>query len=188
MAIQTQDKVWTEEELLVLPKDAGKWELINGEPTVTPPAGFNHGQINNVLAARLTLHVLRHRLGCVVDGQTGFWMKAGNLYSPDTSFVSKQRLSGLKRGPKGFFKGSPDLAVEVLSPEDTKAAVRKKIREYFKNDTALAWVIDPQQKLVYVYHRTGAAVVLRPGDFLMGEQVVPGFKIAVAELFEEFDF
>ena len=188
MITEYQKRVWTEDALLALPKQPGKCELINGELIQMAPAGFDHGDITCAVLAPLTTYVITNHLGRVVDGQTGFWMKSGNLLSPDMSFVGKSRLLGLKRGPKGFFKGSPDLAVEILSPTQSKAATNRKIREYFENDTEMAWVIDPPKKQVYVYRGSRSPTVFGIGDYLDGEDVVPGFRMPVAELFKEFTF
>ena len=187
MATLSQSRIFTEEELMALPKDSGKWELVNGELTLMAPAGFDHGDIIGTLFVLLGFHVRKNRLGRILDGQTGFWMKSGNLFSPDLSFVSRARLAGLKRGSTGFFKGSPDLAVEVLSPTESKAAANKKIREYFKNDTRLAWLIDPSKKSIFVHHSPVADAVLHIGDVLDGESIVPGFSMPAADLFAEFD-
>src|ERR1043165_5797430 len=111
-------KDWTEKELVALPKEHGKYELVDGELVLMPPAGFEHGDISLEAGMRLRAYVRRKKLGRVVDGQTGFWMKSGNLRSPDVSFVSKQRLLEMERLPAGLFIGAPDLAVEVLSPDD----------------------------------------------------------------------
>lgn len=104
------------------------------------------------------------------------------------SFVAKERLKGLKRPPRGFFQGSPDLAVEILSPNNTVEELHEKIVEYFENDTRLVWVIHPDEKYLLVYHSPKPDRFLRPQDRLDGEVVVPGFSMAVADLFEEWDF
>ena len=99
-----------------------------------------------------------------------------------------QRLKGLKRPPRGFFQGSPDLAVEILSPSNTVEEIHTKIVEYFENDTRLVWVIHPDEKYVLVYHEPEPERLLRPQDTLEGDAIVPGFSMPVAELFEEWDF
>jgi Uma2 family endonuclease len=102
--------------------------------------------------------------------------------------VAKERLKGLKHPPRGFFQGSPDLAVEILSPSNTVEEIHEKIVEYFENDTRLVWVIHPDEKYVLVYHSSEPTGFLRPQDLLEGEAIVPGFSLSVAELFEEWDF
>ncbi|HBE52101.1 MAG TPA: hypothetical protein DDW76_25850, partial [Cyanobacteria bacterium UBA11369] len=77
---------------------------------------MEHGRIGSLLGGFLAIYVLEHKLGIVCDSSTAFTLKNGNKRSPDVSFVAKERLKGLKRPPRGFFQGSPDLAVEILSP------------------------------------------------------------------------
>lgn len=79
-------------------------------------------------------------------------------------------------------------SVEILSPNNTVEELHEKIVEYFENDTRLVWVIHPDEKYVLVYHSIEPDHFLRPQDRLEGEVVVPGFSLAVADLFEEWNF
>lgn len=83
------------------------------------------------------LYVRSKKLGVTCDSSTAFTMKSGNKRSPDISFISKQRLQGLKRLPKGFFQGAPDLAVEVISPNNTFEEIHSKLIEYFDSGSRL---------------------------------------------------
>ena len=179
----TLTKQWTEKELLRLPKDDGKYELVNGELELMSPAGFEHGQICMRLGACLTVHVENHKLGCVADGQTGYWMNSGNLRSPDVSFVSKARLAVLERLPTGFFKGAPDLAVEVFSPGDRTKQLNEKIADYFASGTRMVWVIYPKSRSARIYREPGVKRLISDDEVLDGEDVVPGFSIKLSELF-----
>jgi Uma2 family endonuclease len=151
-------------------------------------SGMEHGYIACLLVAVLTNFVLQHRLGAVCDSSTGFALKSGNIRSPDVSFVARSRLQGLKRPPRGFFAGSPDLAVEILSPNNTVEEIHAKIVEYFDNQTQLVWVIHPDEQFVLVYRQPSPDRLLRPGDELDGNSIVPGFSMPVAQLFESWDF
>lgn len=183
-AMPTLTKTWTEKELLALPKDRGKYELVDGELVFMPPAGFEHGDISGEALSRLRTYVRRKKLGRVVDGQTGFWMKSGNLRSPDVSFVSKQRLLKLTRLPTGFFLGTPDMVVEVLSPDDRMSNIEKKIRDYFESGTKLLWLVNPVTRTVRVYRDPDNYRLLTIKNNLAGEDIVPGFSMAVKKLFE----
>jgi Uma2 family endonuclease len=184
----TEKQVWTDEEFMSLPKDGHRYELVNGELTDMGNSGMEHGGIGSFLGGLLAIYVRRHKLGAVCDSSTAFSLKNGNKRSPDISFVAKERLKGLKRPPRGFFQGSPDLAVEILSPNNTVEEIHEKIVDYFENDTHLVWVIHPDEKYVLVYHASEPDRFLRPQDPLEGEEVVSGFSMTVAELFEEWDF
>jgi len=173
---------------MALSKDGHRYELVDGEILDMGNAGMEHGGIGSLLGGVLAIYVRQQKLGIVCDSSTGFTLKNGNKRSPDVSFVSRERLKGLKRPPRGFFQGSPDLAVEILSPSNTIEEIHDKIVEYFENDTRLVWVIHPDEKYLLVYHSPEPDRFLRSSDCLDGESVVPGFSMAVSELFEEWDF
>ena len=138
------EKVWTEADLIALPDDGHKYELVNGS-LVVGNAGMEHGNIGTFLGGALELHVRSKKLGATCDSSTGFRMESGNVRSPDVSFVSGARLQGLRRLPQGFFQAAPDLAVEILSLSNTVEEIHTKIVEYFENGAQLIWVINPEE-------------------------------------------
>jgi Uma2 family endonuclease len=175
-------KVWTDKALMALPHDGRKYELVAGALVVSP-TGFEHGIVSVRLSGPLLQHVLSRRLGAVADSSTGFRMKNGDVLSPDVSFVRKERLG--REITSKFFEGAPDLAVEVLSPDDRIAAVRKKLAAYFANGTRLAWVINPKERTATVYRSSEQGAAVHADGLLEGEDVVPGFSFPVAKLFAE---
>ena len=122
------------------------------------------------------------------DSSTAFKMRTGNKRSPDLAFISKERLPGLKRLPKGFFDGAPDLAVEIISPNNTFEEIHNKLVEYFENGTRLAWVILPDEECVLVYCKPKPSQLLQLEDSLDGEDVIPNFNLPLIELFQELSF
>jgi Uma2 family endonuclease len=190
-----EEKIWTDDELLALPKGGNKYEVLKGELVVSP-AGIEHEVIGVRVIAALANFVREHKLGIVCGSSAGYWMKPKNpqlpkkrnFLSPDVSFLAKERLQGLKRPPKKFGDGAPDLVVEILSPSDTIELLHEKIVEYFENGTRLLWVINPAEEIVLVYHSPQPDCLLRGGETLDGEQVVPGFTLPVAVLFAELEF
>jgi Uma2 family endonuclease len=177
----TAKKIWTAEELLRL-KHEGKAELVDGEVRQMTPAGGEQGRINARLTVRLGGYILRHKLGEIFDAQTGF-QPHENMRSPDFSFVRKERLPR-HAIPKDFLRVPPDLAVEVLAPDETVADYEEKIAEYLSWGVRLIWLIDPNTQTVTVVRANGERQVLRGNDVLSGEDVVPGFKIRVKKIFE----
>lgn len=169
-----------------LPRDGYKYELFNGEITMSP-AGFNHGDICITIATALKNFARPRRLGKVCDGQTGFRLAHGSrrktVLSPDVSFVSRRRVEAMI-APEKFFEGAPDLAVEVLSPGDARPAVEEKIRLYFLNGSRLAWIVDPFSKQIEVRGPEGVVVIKAMGERFDGGEVLPGFKLPVREIFE----
>lgn len=187
MTVASEQKIWTDEKFMALPED-GRYELVNGELVEMGNSGMEHGWIASNLIISLGGFVRSHKLGVICDSSTAFSMKNGNKRSPDVSFVVKDRLQGMKRLPKGYFQGSPDLAVEILSPNNTVEEIHDKIVEYFENGSRLVWVAHPDEQFVLVYHGSSPDGFLRMGDVLNGEDVVPGFTLPVAELFAELEF
>ncbi|MCL6435311.1 MAG: Uma2 family endonuclease [Leptolyngbyaceae cyanobacterium HOT.MB2.61] len=188
MTIASEKKVWTDEEFMALPDDGGRYELVDGEIVNMGNSGMEHGNIGTFLGGALEFYARPKRLGVTCDSSTAFGMKSGNKRSLDVSFVARDRLQGLKRLPKGFFQGAPDLAVEIISPNNTFEEIHQKLSEYLDNGCRLAWVINPDEQSVLVYHQPHPDRLLTITDVLDGENVVPGFTLPVAELFAELDF
>jgi Uma2 family endonuclease len=180
-------RVWTDEEIMALPKDGNRYELVDGELT-TSPAGARHGDINVLLASRLAVFVNERKSGRVLDSSTGFRMTRGNIRCPDVSFVSRERIIALGALPRGFFEGAPDLAIEVLSPSDTMDSLRTRLVDYFESGCRLAWVVNPDEKSALVYRSPQPERLLKGTDSLDGEDVVPGFSLSLSELLEEPSF
>ncbi|MGD1701105.1 Uma2 family endonuclease [Dapis sp. BLCC M229] len=188
MSIATDKKIFTDEEFRGLSEDSGHYELINGEVVEMGNSGMEHGNITAYLCGLIELYSRPKKLGVTCDSSTAFSLKSGNKRSPDISFVSKDRLLGLKRLPKGYFQGAPDLAVEVISPNNTFEELHQKIVEYFENGCRLVWVINPDEKSILVYHKPEPDKLLQITDNLDGEDILPGFTLAISDLFIEWDF
>jgi Uma2 family endonuclease len=185
---EQQKQGWSDEAFMALSGDEQRYEVVDGELVDMGNSGMEYGEIGSFLGGMLALHVRRDKLGIVCDSSTAYTLKSGNRRSPDVSFVAKERLQGMSRPPQGFFQGSPDLAVEILSPGNTVEGMHKKIVEYFQNETQLVWVIHPEEKFVLVYHSPEPDQFLRSTDTLDGEKILPGFSLNVGELFAEWDF
>ncbi len=169
----------TEDDLRATPRDGRKYELVDGQIVVSP-AGTRHGLVSLGLAARLLNFVEANDLGYVLESSTGFRLPGGNVRSPDASFVAKERFaSGV---PDGFADVPPDLAIEVLSPDDRPRAVLDKVGEYLQAGVRLVWVIDPKAGRAVVYRSLTDVRDLRAADDLDGEDVVPGFRCSLAEI------
>jgi Uma2 family endonuclease len=175
----------TDEDLLRLPQDGRKYELVDGEIRVSP-AGIRHGQVSVRLVFALSLYLRDRPLGIVLDSSTGFRLPGRKLgqkdvRSPDVSFVAAGRFPEDK-GPVGFGEFAPDLAVEVLSPDDRPRDVLEKVGEFLDSGTRLVWVIDPEKRAAAVYRSLTEVRQLGPEDNLDGEDVVPGFSCRLEEI------
>jgi Uma2 family endonuclease len=190
ITVEPPRKVWTEAELQSLPEDGYNHEVVDGELVMSPKNDFFHGDISSELLMAMRSFVRANRLGAVLDSSTGFWMKNRNCRAPDVSFVSRGRLRelGFKRSTRRFFPGAPDLAVEVLSPNNTRAQIDERLKDFFESGTQIAWVIDPDQQCVEVCHSLTRRALVGSGGFLDGEHLLAGFRYPIADLFKEWDW
>jgi Uma2 family endonuclease len=176
-------KHWTDQELMALPHDGRKHELLGGELVVSP-TGVEHGYISVRLVVALGQFVAEQRLGLVLDSSTGFRMKSGDCLSPDVSVVRMQRVRSQGGITPKFFRGAPDLAVEVISPRESRRRLKQKLTGYFANGTRLVWVVNPADKSVSVYTSIEQLEVLGVSDQLSGGSLLPGFVLPIQKLFE----
>jgi Uma2 family endonuclease len=186
-SMPTAAKIWTDEELMALPKDGHKRELLHGE-IIMSPTGYRHERIAAIIMSAMLQHATKHRLGVVCGSSLGCWMESGNLLSPDVSFIAKSRLPSGAVDEEKYFRGAPDLVVEVLSPWDRPVRMREKMEDYFLSGTRLAWVVNPIERNALVYRGPEADRLLRVTDALEGDDVLPGFKLPLAEVFAELSF
>ncbi|HKC13794.1 MAG TPA: Uma2 family endonuclease [Vicinamibacteria bacterium] len=168
----------TDKDLLRLPKDGRKYELVDGEIRAGP-AGARHGRISHRLGAALLAIVREKGLGEVRDSSTGYRLPGGNVRSPDASFVSSERPPKV---PEGFLQLAPDLAVEVLSPEDGPRDVLDKVGEYLTAGVRLVWVIDPRASRAVSYRSLTDVHEIGPDGTLDGGELLPGFRYPLSDL------
>lgn len=178
----TTSAITTAEQLFESP-DLGRCELVRGEVLMMTPAGYQHGQIAAHLARLLDDFVRQHSLGSVTGAETGFHLHSepDTVRAPDAAFVRAARLPA--EPVIKFFPGAPDLAVEVLLPGDRAGALQEKIEDWLAAGTQAVWVVDPGPRTVAVYTRHQPVAVYRAADELPGGEVLPGFRVPVAEIF-----
>jgi Uma2 family endonuclease len=177
-------KLMTAEELAELPDDGFHYELVRGEVERMPPPGAEHGEIGGELFWRLGHHVSTNRLGRVYLAETGFRLASepDTVRAPDVAFVQTDRLP--PKGERvGYLSIPPDLAGEVISPNDRASKISEKVAEYLAFGVRAVWIIDPRLQTVTIYEANRHPRVLVVGDTLDGGDVVPGFQMAVADLF-----
>ncbi len=173
---------WTDNELMSLPRDGRKYELIEGELLMSP-VGATHSLVCLNLATLLIRFVEGKRLGKVFDSSMGFRLSPKILLSPDVSYVSKARLKKIMIAPEKFLYGAPDLAVEVLSPGDTRDFIERKLEKHFQHGTRLAWVVDPKRKTVTFHSLDEVTRLARLSDVLTGGDVLPRFSCKLRAIF-----
>ncbi len=178
------ERIYTIEEFMDLPDDGPGYELVRGRLQRMSPTGGEHGQITVALTYYLTAYVWEHDLGDVFAAETAFVLNpvTRDVRGPDVGFVARARLDEVGAGAVPF---PPDLAVEVLSPSDILREVRAKVADYQQAGVPLVWVVNPRRQTVAVYHPADTApATLGVDATLDGEEVVPGFTLAVRAVFE----
>jgi len=174
---------YTPEDLLTMP-DGYRYELVDGN-LVERHMGWLAGVVGTELLLRVGNFNHQHRLGWVNQGGDGSYQPFPGkrlVRKPDVSFVRFGRFPE-ERPPTGHAVLAPDLAAEVVSPNDLYEEVDRKIEEYVRAGVRLIWVISPENHTVRVYRPDGSSLSLREDDELDGEDVLPGFRCPVRDLF-----
>jgi Uma2 family endonuclease len=95
---------------------------------------------------------------------------------------------GFRPKTNRFFPGGPELAVEILSPNNTRAEIDDRLKDFFASGTQLAWIIDPEQECAEICHAPTQRKLIASGADLDGEQLLPGFRYPLADLFKEWNW
>jgi Uma2 family endonuclease len=175
-------RTYTPEDLLTMP--AGDlYELVNGELVerkMSALASLTAGNINR----RMGNFLETNPLGLPFDSDCSYQCFAdpGKVRRPDGSFIAKGRLPA-DQFEHGHIRIAPDLAIEVVSPNDIFYDVQEKVEEYLEAGVRLVWVIDPENRLITVHRADGSTTKLREQDELAGEDVLPGFRCRAGEIF-----
>jgi Uma2 family endonuclease len=179
----TIERLISAEELFQMP-NLGRCELVRGVINMMSPAGSEHGRIVWNVTLLLGNYIKSHKLGTMRGAETGFIIHhdPDTVLAPDASIILADRLP--EKHPKGYYDGPPDLAVEVLSPNDRASEVQGKIRDWLNAGCRAVWIVDPETKSVTIYKSTHDIAVLNAADTLTDVQLLPGFSASVSEIFE----
>lgn len=173
----------TAEDLAAIPEDE-RGELIEGVMQPVTPAQGTHSDIVGRLQEALGPQVRPRRLGRM-GPERGFLLRTDpdTVLAPDLSFVARERDVD-DDAVVGFPRIAPDLAVEVKSPGDTYPELLRRVAIYLEAGVRLVWIVDPARRSVTVYAGDGATRVLGMDDVLDGGDVLPGFALPLADLFD----
>ena len=180
----TVARLMTADELLDMPDDGWRYELIRGELIRMSPAGNRHGKFAMRVGTPLGVYVDDNDLGEVYAAETGYFLAfdPDTVRAPDVSFISRERLDEIGE-TDGYWPAAPDLAVEVISPNDRYAEVEAKVLEWLDAGTRMVIVVNPRTRLVRVHRSPSNVVTLTSDDVIEGGDVVPGWSLAVSRIF-----
>ncbi len=165
-------------------EDYGLGELTEDALEPLRPASDEHGAYELNVALVLRMFADAHGLGKVRSGDVGIMAHRDHatVLTADVVFISNKRYA--QKSGKGFLPFAPDLVVEVLTPEYSRAKISQKLAHYFAIEVRLVWILDPECRTVFAYTATNEVHAFGPDDTLTGEPVLPGLRVAVARLFE----
>jgi len=176
----------SEREDVLAVQDEPLYEIVNGQRVDLPPMSAYATWLASRLHIRLGLYAEDKGLGMAVTEMLFVLDAEHNLRRrPDVAFVSTARWPLDRALPMtGDWDVVPDLAVEVISPNDVFKDVLAKVREYFHYGVQAVWVIAPEEQQVYVYDAPTHVHILTEQDELTGGEVVPGFRMPLGHLFQ----
>jgi Uma2 family endonuclease len=154
-------------------------ELVDGKIIIMGPSDIVSSEIGAELVRLLLNWVKPRKLGRVFESSGGFILPNSNLTAPDVSFVTASRL---KQSKRYFAELVPDLVVEIKSQSDRLKPLREKIQSFIKSGAKVGILIDPDKHTVTIYTPTAEPVVLRDGDMISIPELLPGWEVAVTEL------
>ena len=172
------------QDLLALPADGKRYELVAGELHMMSPSGWKHGEVVSNLHLLIGNYVHAHRLGKCFGAETGFLLSRDpdTVRAPDIAFIAEENLPETEPAD-AFWPGAPDLAVEVLSPNDRASEVEEKTRAWLAAGVQLVWVVDPKKSTITAHLSTAEVSTFAVGDQLDGGEVLKGFCCKVEDVF-----
>ena len=149
-----------------------------GELVIMSPTGSETGERNFSLIVQLGIWVERDGTGVGFDSSSGFTLPNGAVRSPDAAWIKKSRWEAISSEQRQKFAPiCPDFVVELRSASDSLKVLQDKMEEYVENGALLGWLIDPNQKRVYVYRPPGEMECLENPETVSGEPVLSGFVL-----------
>ncbi len=156
------------------------YEIVNGVAEEKEMPGGRHGIVAMRLAVKLGAHVLINQLG---EASTEANFKIGrNERIPDLSFVAADRIPA-EGVPEGIWQIPPDLAVEIISPNDLHEKVSGKVLEYLEAGVKQVWIVSPEIRTVTIFRSTEQVQVFAKNSVLESPDLLPGFRCPLTEIF-----
>ena len=183
----TKTRKITVEEFWAMPEDPGhRYELVDGE-LVDMDGAPVHGEVASEFAWHIKTHVKAAGLPLHVGNSVGFQMNPRTLRFPDVHVTTRERMAAYDEDAGGWPRFAPNVAIEVVSPNNTLAELARKTAEYFANGTTAVWVADPERRAVAIRRPGASEQVFGVGEVLSGDPEIPGFVCPVADIFAVLD-
>lgn len=172
----------TAEELWAMGDDARRLELVAGEVREMAPASYGHGRALVKVARKLGDFAEAHGLGDVIGGDSGFVLHRGpdTVLCPDVAFIAAARVPA---SDHGFAELAPDLVIEIVSPSQSRAEASDKAVRWLDAGVQVVWLIWPAKRRVQIHTGEVDISTLGPDDTLTCAELLPGFELALSELF-----
>jgi Uma2 family endonuclease len=164
-------------------RDDYRYELVAGRVIRMSPVGWQHGVIVGRLLGMLVTGLRGRSVGEAVT-EVGFTLRTNpdTVRAPDIAFVRQERLP--RETLRTFWPGAPDVAMEVLSPDDNRKQMADKVADYASGGVSAVVVVDPDASIVTVHRPGKLRHISRRGDELELSDVIPGFRCAVDDIFD----
>ena len=177
-----ETRLMTADELLRLPRGRARHALVRGRLITLPLNDMEHGAAAATFGAALSTYVRDRQLGwTTLSSGYVLTVNPDTVHGADVAFVRAER----GRPTEGYFPGSPDLVVQVVSIFDRYLDVQDELADWLDYGTRLVFLVNPQRRTVNVHRPNQPIRTVTEGDVLDGEEVVPGWSLPVRELFEE---
>jgi Uma2 family endonuclease len=166
-----------------LPDDDMRHELDEGELISMPPTKKLHWIAEQNINHALSMHLEKNRIGRICPSDAGFILSHDppTMRQPDVTFIRTERA---ERTPdNGYVEGAPDLVVEVFSPSDSVPQLMRKTHQYLTAGALIVWIVYPERGEVHIFESGGSDRILTREDALDAPALLPGFSVAVKDLF-----
>lgn len=155
------------------------------EILIMPPSGSETGSFNAGLVIEIGVWNRQTKLGVVFDSSAGFTLSNDAVRAADVAWMGKDRWGTIpEANRKKFARICPDFVAEIKSPSDSVRDLKNKMREWLENGCRLGWLIDPEDRQVYVYTPSQPDPPALPLGEVNGAGVLPGLEIDLNEIFE----
>ena len=178
---QLKEQLVTGEMLLAM-DDIGRVELVAGRIVEKMPTGRPHGRIELNIGAALHIYNKQYDYGEAYAGEVGVYTSRNpdTVRGMDAALISHERLQKAKES--GYLTFAPELVVEVPSPNDSWTDVHRKLRKHFALDTKMVWLVDAEDRQIYIYRSLTNLKIFLAGETLTCGDVLPQFAVAVDDI------